>query len=38
MAAKKSDGGSNYRSSDTGQYTTKKEADKSPKTHEKEKR
>jgi hypothetical protein len=30
--------GFNYRDSDSGQYTTKKEADKSPKTHEKERR
>jgi hypothetical protein len=34
--AKKS--GFNYRNSDNGQYTTKVKADKSPKTHEKEKR
>lgn len=30
--------GFNYRDSEDGRYTTKKEADKSPKTHEKEKR
>jgi hypothetical protein len=30
--------GVNYRSSKTGRYTTKKKADKSPNTHEKEKR
>jgi hypothetical protein len=39
MAAKKSkSGGSNYRSSKTGRYTTKKAADRSPSTHEKERR
>ena len=38
MGDKKKGGGFNYRDSDTGQYTTKKEAEKSPKTHEKEKR
>lgn len=36
MAGKKDD--SNYRSSKTGQYVKKSAADKSPDTHEKEKR
>ena len=36
--AKGKGGGSNYRDSDSGQYTTKKKAEASPKTHEKEKR
>ena len=38
MAGKGKSSGYNYRDSDTGQYTTKKEAEKSPKTHEKQKR
>ena len=42
MAAKKGGGskskGVNYRSSVTGQYTTKKKAERSPAKHEKEKR
>jgi hypothetical protein len=38
MVAKKKSATPNYRSSKTGQYTTKKKADKSPNTHEKEKR
>jgi hypothetical protein len=39
MAAKKSSGSKvNYRSSDTGQYTTKKKADAKPKEHEAERR
>lgn len=38
MAGKKKSSTPNYRSSKTGQYTTKKKADRSPSTHEKEKR
>jgi len=43
MAGKKSSSGSkssgaNYRNSKTGRYTTRKKAEKSPSTHEKEKR
>lgn len=41
MVTKKSGGGKktpNYRNSETGRYTTKKKAERSPKTHEKERR
>lgn len=38
MAKQPAKPGFNYRNSDNGQFTTKKEADKKPKEHEKEKR
>jgi hypothetical protein len=38
MGGSKKGSGYNYRDSDSGRYTTKKQAEKSPKTHEKEKR
>lgn len=38
MPGKKKSSTPNYRNSKTGRYTTKKKAEKSPSTHEKEKR